>query len=144
MTHKRAFKCNTNHINMFLDNFVLRNFNTTEAEKNYIKETITKANKFGSTPHYEKAYQHLINTFWSQIKYSLTSLQPCINFEEDKQLIKTLIIGMFNIKDGEVNQKDESVIARCLDYLESSKVHKFKKNHCKWITSSLSHFSAIK
>ena len=38
---------------------------------------------------------------------------------------------MFNIKDGEVNEKDEDVIARCLDYLESSKVHKFKNIHCK-------------
>merc|ERR1711954_254079 len=28
MTHKRAFNCNTNHINMFLDDFVLRHYNT--------------------------------------------------------------------------------------------------------------------
>ena len=127
MTHKRAFNCNTNHINMFLDDFVLRHYNTTEAEKHYIKETIIKANKFGSTLHYEEAYQHLINTFWSQIKYSLTSLQPCIYLKEDKPLIKTLIMGMFNLKDGEVNEKDEDVIAKVLNYLESAEVHKFIK-----------------
>ena len=129
VAHKRAStKCNTNHINMFLDDFVLRNFNTTEAEKSYIMEAITKANKFGSNKHYEEAYQHLINTFWSQIKYSLTSLQPCVNFEEDKQLIKTLIIGMFNIKDAEVTEKEDEVIARCMAYLASNKVLKSLSN----------------
>ena len=127
VAHKKAStKCNTNHIHMFLNDYVLRNFNTTEAEKSYIMEAITKANKFGSNKHYEEAYQHLINTFWSQIKYSLTSLKPCVNFEEDKQLIKDLIFGMLNIKDSEVTEKEDDVIARCLDYLESNKVHKFK------------------
>ena len=127
MTHKRAFNCNTNHIYMFLDDFVLRHYNTTEAEKHYIKEAIIKANKFGSTLHYEEAYQHLINTFWSQIKYSLTSLQPCIYLKEDRALIKTLIMGMFNFKEGEMNEKDEDIIGRVLNYLESAEVHKFIK-----------------
>ena len=125
VAHKRAsIKCNTNHINLFLDDFVLRNYNTTKAEKDYIREAITKANKFGSNKHYEEAYQHLINTFWSQIKYSLTSLQPCVNFEEDKQLIKNLIIGMFNIKDAEITGKEDEMITRCMAYLESNKVLK--------------------
>ena len=124
MTHKRAFNCNTNHINMFLDDFVLRLYNTTEAEKHYIKEAIIKANKFGSTLHYEEAYQHLINTFWSQIKYSLTSLQPCIYLKEDRALIKTLIMGMFNFKEGEMKEKDEDIIGRVLNYLESAEVNK--------------------
>ena len=115
MAHKRAFKCNTNHINMFLDDFVLRNYNTTEAEKNDIKEAITKANKFGSNTHYEEAFVGFVGSFWSQIKYSLTSLQPCINFNEDKHLIKNLIIGMFNIKDGEITEKEEDVIAKVLN-----------------------------
>ena len=35
--HKRAFNCNKNHINMFLDDFVLRHYNTTEAEKTISK-----------------------------------------------------------------------------------------------------------
>ena len=109
---------------MFLDDFVLHNFNTTEAEKSYIMEAITKANKFGSNKHYEEAYQHLINTFWSQIKYSLTSLQPCVNFKEDNKLIKDLIIGMFNIKDAEITEKEDEMISRCMAYLESNKVLK--------------------
>ena len=109
---------------MFLDDFVLRHYNTTEAEKHYIKEAIIKANKFGSTLHYEEAYQHLINTFWSQIKYSLTSLQPCIYLKEDRALIKTLIMGMFNFKEGEMNEKDEDIIGRVLHYLESAEVNK--------------------
>ena len=125
VAHKRAStKCNTNHINMFLDDFVLRNFNTTEAEKSYIMEAITKANKFGSNKHYEEAYQHLINTFWSQIKYSLTSLQPCVNFKEDSKLVKDLIIGMFNIKDAEITEKEDEMITRCMAYLESNKILK--------------------
>ena len=103
---------------------MLRNYNTTEAEKSYIMEAITKANKFGSNKHYEEAYQHLINTFWSQIKYSLTSLQPCVNFKEDNQLIKDLIIGMFNIKDAEITEKEDEMISRCMAYLESNKVLK--------------------
>ena len=125
VAHKRAStKCNTNHINMFLDDFVLGNFNTTEAEKGYIMEAITKANKFGSNKHYEEAYQHLINTFVSQIKYSLTSLQPCVNFKEDNKLIRELIIALFNIKDAEINEKEDEMISRCMAYLESNKVLK--------------------
>ena len=107
---------------MFLDNFVLRHYNTTEAEQHYIKETIIKANKFGSTLHYEEAYQHLINTFWSQIIYSLTSLQPCIYLKEDRALIKTLIMGMLNFKEDEMNEEKEDIIDRVLHFLESAKV----------------------
>ena len=124
MTHKRAFKCNTNRINMFLDDFVLRHYNTTEAEKHYLKEAIIKANKFGSTLHYEEAYQHLINTFWSQIKYSLTSLQPCIYLKEDREQIKTLIMGMLNFKEDEMNEEKEDIIGRVLHFLEPAKVNK--------------------
>ena len=94
--HKRAFKCNKNHINMFSDDFVLRHYNTTEAEKTYIKTTIIAANKFGSTKHYEEPYQNLMNTFWSQIKYSLTALQPCIYLKEDRDLIKNLLMSTLN------------------------------------------------
>ena len=31
---------------------------------------------------------------------------------------------MFNLKDGEVNEKDEDVIGRVLNYLESAEVNK--------------------
>ena len=99
VAHKRAStKCNANHINLFLDDFVLRHYNTTEAEKGYIREAITKANKFGSNKHYEEGYCALINTFVSKIKYALTSLQTCINYKEDNKLIRELIIALFNIK----------------------------------------------
>ena len=128
MNHKRAFNCNKNHINMFLDDFVLRHYNTTEAEKQYIKETIKKANKFGSTKHYEEAYQNLINTFWSQIKYSLTSLQPCIYLKEDRDLIKNLIMGMLNFKEDDVNVEKEDIIDRVLHFLESAKVRQNNKH----------------
>ena len=88
VTHKRAStKCNANHINLFLDDFVLRHYNTTEAEKHYIREAYTEANQFGSNKHYEEAYQHLIDTFASQIKYSLTSLQPCVNSKKITSLL---------------------------------------------------------
>ena len=33
-------------------------------------------------------------------------------------------MGMFNLKEGEVNEKDEDVIGRVLNYLESAEVHK--------------------
>ena len=124
MTHKRAFNCNTNHINIFLDDFVLRHYNTTEAKKHYIKEAIIKANKFGSTKHYEEAYHNLIKTFWSQIKYSLTSLQPCIYLKEDRDLIKTLLMGMLNFQENELTEEKEDIIGRVLHFLESSKVNK--------------------
>ena len=127
ISHKRAFNCNKNHINMFLDDFVLRHYNTTEAEKQYIKDTIMKANKFGSTKHYEEAYQNLINTFWSQIKYSLTSLQPCIYLKEDRDLIKNLIMGMLNFKEDDVNVEKEDIIDRVLHFLESAKVRQNNK-----------------
>ena len=112
---------------MFLDDFVLRHYNTTEAEKQYIKDTIIKANKFGSTKHYEEAYQNLINTFWSQIKYSLTSLQPCIYLKEDRDLIKNLIMGMLNFKEDDVNVEKEDIIDRVLHFLESAKVRQNNK-----------------
>ena len=86
-----------------------------------------KANKFGSTKHYEEAYQNLINTFWSQIKYSLTSLQPCIYLKEDRDLIKNLIMGMLNFKEDDVNVEKEDIIDRVLHFLESAKVRQNNK-----------------
>ena len=117
---------------MFLDDFVLRHYNTTEAEKQYIKETIIKANKFGSTKHYEEAYQNLINTFWSQIKYSLTSLQPCIYLKEDRDLIKTLLMGMLNFQENELTEEKEDIIGRVLHFLESAKVRQNYKYIWCW------------
>ena len=116
---------------MFFDDFVLRHYNTTEAEKNYIKTTIITANKFGSTKHYEEAYQNLINTFWSQRKYSLTALQPCMYLKEDRELIKNLLIGMLNFQETETEieltvEKDD-IIGRVLDFLQSSKVRQIYK-----------------
>ena len=125
--HKRAFKCNKNHINMFLDDFVLRHYNTTEAEKNYIKTTIITANKFGSTKHYEEPYQNLMNTFWSQIKYSLTALQPCIYLKEDRDLIKNLLMSMLNFQESELTEEKEDIIDRVLDFLKSSKVRQINE-----------------
>ena len=123
VAHKRAStKCNTNHINMFLDDFVLRNFNTTEAERGYIMEAITKANKFGSNKHYEEGYFALINTFVSKIKYALTSLQTSINYKEDNKLIRELFIALFNIKNAELNVAEDEMISKCTAYLESSQV----------------------
>ena len=112
---------------MFLDDFVLRHYNTTEAEKHYIKDTIIKANKFGSTKHYEEAYQNLINTFWSQIKYSLTSLQPCIYLKEDRDLIKNLLMSMLNFQENELTVEKEDIIGRVLHFLESAKVRQNNK-----------------
>ena len=124
--HKRACKGNNNHINRFLDDYVLRHFNITEIETNCIKDTIAKVNKFNSTKHYEEAYQQLINSFWSQIKYALTSLQPCMFLTEDRDLIKTLLISMLNFQETETDieltvEKDD-FIGRVLEFLESSKV----------------------
>ena len=112
---------------MFLDDFVLRHYNTTEAEKHYIKDTIIKANKFGSTKHYEEAYQNLINTFWSQIKYSLTSLQPCMYLKEDRDLIKNLLMSMLNFQETELTVEKEDIIGRVLHFLESAKVRQNDK-----------------
>ena len=42
----------------------------------------------------------------------------------NKQLIKDLIIGMFNIKDAEITEKEDEMITRCMAYLESNKVLK--------------------
>ena len=77
--------------------------------------------------HYEEAYQNLINTFWSQIKYSLTSLQPCIYLKEDRDLIKNLIMGMLNFKEDDVNVEKEDIIDRVLHFLESAKVRQNNK-----------------
>ena len=125
--HKRAFNCNKNHINRFLDDFVLRHYNTTETETNYIKATIITANKFNSTKHYEEAYQKLINTFWSQIKYSLTALQPCMYLKEDRDLIKNLLMSMLNFQETELTVEKEDIIGRVLHFLESNKVRQNNK-----------------
>ena len=100
-------------------------------KKNYIKTTIITANKFGSTKHYEEAYQKLINTFWSQIKYSLTALQPCMYLKEDRDLIKNLLMSMLNFQETETEteltvEKDD-IIGRVLDFLQSSKVRQIYK-----------------
>ena len=129
--HKRACKGNNNHINRFLDDYVLRHFNITETETNCIKDTIAKVNKFNSTKHYEEAYQQLISSFWSQIKYALTALQPCMYLTEDRELIKTLLIGMLNFQETETEieltvEKDD-FIGRVLEFLNSSKVRQIYK-----------------
>ena len=124
-------------MNMFLDDFVLRHYNTTEAEKNYIKTTIIAANKFGSTKHYEEPYQNLMNTFWSQIKYSLTALQPCIYLKEDRDLIKNLLMSMLNFQESELTEEKEDIIDRVLHFLESSKVRQINENIFDVLETSL-------
>ena len=51
-------------------------------------------------------------------------------------------MGMFNFKEGEMNEKDEDIIGRVLNYLESAEVYKnIKKKYLlpiKHFTFSLS------
>ena len=83
---------------------------------------LQKPTSLDQTNIMRKLINIFINTFVSQIKYSLTSLQPCVNFKEDNKLIKDLIIGMFNIKHAENTEKEDDMISRCMAYLESNKV----------------------
>ena len=85
---------------------------------------LQKPTSLDQTNIMRKLINIFINTFVSQIKYSLTSLQPCVNFKEDNKLIRELIIALFNIKDADINEKEEEMISRCMAYLESNKVLK--------------------
>ena len=68
-----------------------------------------------------------MNTFWSQIKYSLTALQPCIYLKEDRDLIKNLLMSMLNFQESELTEEKEDIIDRVLDFLKSSKMRQINE-----------------